>query len=426
MEDYIMKTTKIFISLLLLAAITLNIMGCGRTAASVKADDLMADVPPNRINAKTDNDAFTANMADFSINLFKKAIVDKENSLVSPLSVMLALAMTANGADSETLSQMQKLLGGEIPLPDLNEYLYSYVKGLPNGDKSKLGIANSIWFRNGDSLNVKPDFLQKNADYYNASVYEAAFDSQTVKNINDWVKSHTDGMIEKIVEQINDDVMLYLINAVVFDAEWRTVYSKEDIRENDFTDINGEKHSIDFMHSKEYKYLDDGRATGFIKPYVNDSYSFAALLPNEDIAIEEYINMLTGAEFADTIKKAEETEVNASMPKFDYEYEIKMNDALTALGMPDAFDSDKADFKKMARSEKGNIYIGEVLHKTYISVDELGTKAGAVTSVMMRATGMPLTDPDPKEVNLNRPFVYAIIDNATDLPVFIGAVMVFD
>ena len=414
-----MKISKILISLLLIAAIAVNITSC---AVTVQADDLMKDISPNKVSGKSPDDTFAASMADFSIELFKRSITDKGNSLVSPLSVMLALAMTANGANNETLSQMEKLLGSGIPLKDLNEYLYLYVKELPSEEKSKLSIANSIWFRDDkDRLSVKADFLQKNADYYNAYAYKSAFDEQTMQDINNWVKSNTDGMIEKILDEIKDSSMLYLINAVVFDAEWQKPYDKKyDVKESNFTDINGTKQNADFMHSTEYTYLDDGKATGFIKPYVNNSYSFAALLPNEGIAIEEYIASLTGTGFINTIKNAENTTVYASMPKFEYEYEIQMNNALKVLGMPDAFDGEKADFKKMAASSDGNIYIGEVLHKTYISVDELGTKAGAVTSVMMEAGGMPL---EPKTVRLDKPFVYVIIDNATNLPIFIGTLM---
>ena len=413
-----MKIAKIIISLLLVAAIAINITSC---AVTVQADDLMKDISPNNVNGKLPDDKFTASMADFSIELFKKSITDGKNSLVSPLSVMLALAMTANGADSETLSQMEKLLGGDIPLSELNEYLYGYVKGLPNEDKSKLRIANSIWFRDNENrLRVESDFLQKNADYYGATAYKSAFDEQTLKDINNWVKSNTDGMIDSILDEISDDAVLYLINAVVFDAEWQNVYNKYNIQKGDFNDINGIVQTVDFMHSDEYKYLDDGKAIGFIKPYANNGYSFAALLPNEGITIDEYIDFLTGIGFINILENYESTTVYASMPKFEYEYEVQMNDILKALGMPDAFDSGKADFKKMATSSNGNIYIGEVLHKTYISVDELGTKAGAVTSIMMNDAGTPA---EPKIVRLDRPFVYAIIDNATNLPVFIGTLI---
>jgi serpin B len=328
--------------------------------------------------------------------------------------------MTANGADNETLSQMEKVLGNDISLEELNQYLYSYVKSLPSEKKSKLNIADSIWFNDGqNNLTVEKDFLQKNADFYNASILKSAFDDKTLQDINKWVKTNTDGMIDKILDKIDQNTVMYLINAIVFDAEWKTVYNKEDVNKGDFIGAGGIKKAVDFMSSEEQLYLDDGKATGFIKSYFNDKYRFVALLPNEDISIGDYIKTLTGESFLNTVNNASKSAVNATMPKFKYEYSIKMNDALKESGMPDAFSEDNADFQKLGKSPKGNIFIGEVLHKTFISVDELGTKAGAVTKVEMSTTSVRET----KSVRLDRPFVYAIIDSSTNLPVFIGTVM---
>jgi len=418
MEDPRMKRIRICIAILLIAAFAAGAPGC---ASSVKAAGLMDSISPNKVAGKQADRAFIANMADFSIELFAKSIEAERNSLVSPLSVVLALAMTANGADNNTLAQMEKLLGGDIPLTELNAYLYSYAGRLPNADKSRLEIANSIWFRgDGNRLQVEAGFLQRNADYYNAAAFRSAFDARTVSDVNNWVKKSTAGMIDKIINEIDDRLMMILINAVMFDAEWQKVYTRESVRAGDFTKINGAVQNVDFMHSTETTYLEDDMATGFIKPYVGGGYSFAALLPNKGVSIGEYIASLTGEGFLHTIGSAQQTTVFASMPKFKYAYEIKMNDALISLGIPDAFSQPKADFSRMGTSADGNLFISLVLHKTFISVDELGTKAGAVTSVSMAGGGMPQ---EPKIVHLDRPFIYAIIDNATNLPVFIGTLM---
>jgi len=409
-----------FISFLLIAIMLFNLSGCSALILNVKAQDLMDGVKANTVQGKPADEKFIGNTADFAIDLFKKTASESNNSLISPLSVMLALAMTANGADKETLAQMQKVLGKDIPLNQLNEYLYSYVKNLPSEKKSKLSIANSIWFRDdANYLTVEKDFLQKNADYYNAAAYKSAFDSQTLKDINNWVKSKTDGMIDKILDNIDKNAVMYLINAVVFDARWETVYNKEDISDGDFFAVDGSKQTAKFMHSEESKYLNDGKATGFMKPYYNGKYSFMAMLPNEGIKIKDYIASLTGESFLNIIKKAENTAVSATLPKFSYDYTVQMKDALKALGMPDAFSSNAADFSNLGKSPAGNLFINDVLHKTFILVDELGTKAGAVTKVEINTSSVMET----KTVNLNRPFVYTIIDNATNLPVFIGAVM---
>ena len=412
-----MKALTIAFSILLLAAITLNLTAC---APTVQAADLMAGISGKTVQGKNADAKFIGNTADFSLALFKKTISQEKNSLISPLSVLLALAMTANGADSQTLSEMERVLGRDIGLEELNEYLYSYVRNLPNEKKSKLTVANSIWFREDENrLTVEKDFLQKNADYYNAAAYKSPFDGQTLKDINSWVKENTDGMIDKILDQIEDDTIMYLINAVAFDAEWETVYNIANISEGSFTAIGGSTQKAEFMHSEENIYLDDGRATGFIKPYAGNKYSFVALLPNEDIAIGDYIDMLSGEGFLQTINGAVTTAVSAALPKFSYDYKIQMNAALKAMGMPQAFSPLQADFSKLGKSTRGNIFIGEVLHKTFIQVDELGTRAGAVTKVEMQDEAYIET----KVVVLNRPFVYAIIDNASKLPVFIGTVM---
>ena len=414
------KVVLTLLSILLVCSIVLNLTGC---ATKVQAADLMEGVKANTVPGKAADDAFAQSQMRLAVDLFQSSVLESkdENVLISPLSIQLALAMTANGADVNTKAEMEALLGGEISLEDLNEYLYSYVNNLPSAEKYKLQIANSIWFRDDEGrLQVEKDFLQKNADYYGAQAYKAAFDDQTLKDINNWVKDHTDGMIDSILDQIDEDAVMYLINALVFDAEWQHVYDKSDVYKGKFTNIGGTEKQVDMMHSEETVYLQDENAIGFMKPYSGSKYNFAVLLPNEGVDIYEYIAGLTGESLMETLSTPQLGMVMATLPKFSYEYELTMNDVLKELGMPSAFSGDTADFSKMAHSSRGNIYIGDVLHKTFISVDELGTKAGAVTKVQMNDESAPMSE---WVVTLNRPFVYMIIDNETNLPVFIGTVM---
>ena len=407
------------LSLILICSMAVNLTGC---ATKVQATDLMEGVQSNTVTGKAADDAFAQSQMRLAVELFQSSVLESkdENVLISPLSIQLALAMTTNGADGNTKAEMEALLGGEISLEDLNEYLYSYVNNLPSAEKYKLQIANSIWFRDDEGrLQVEKDFLQKNADYYGAQAYKSAFDDQTLKDINNWVKGHTDGMIDSILDQIDDDAVMYLINALVFDAEWQHVYDKSDVYKGKFTSIDGTEKQVDMMHSEETVYLQDENATGFMKPYSGSKYSFAALLPNEGVDINEYIAGLTGEDLMKTLNTPQLGMVMATLPKFSYEYELTMNDVLKELGMPTAFNETKADFSKLGESSRGNIFIGEVLHKTFISVDELGTKAGAVTKVEMNDESAPMSE---WVVNLNRPFVYMIIDNERKLPVFIGLV----
>lgn len=403
-------------SFALLMAFALNLTAC---VPKVQAADLMAGITGDPVQGKDSDANFIAKMADFAIELFRRAQDQKKSSLVSPLSVLLALAMTANGADGQTLAEMEAVLGKDIPLAELNEYLYTLANNLPSEEKAKLSIANSIWFRDDESLKVEKDFLQRNADYYQASAFKSPFDQQTLRDINRWVEKNTEGMIEDILDEIDSRTIMYLINAVAFVAEWEKAYTKNDTWTGDFTNSGGGKQTAKYMNATESLYLEDSRTTGFIKPYANGKYSFAALLPNEGITIEDYIADLSGNHFLNIIQGAQSVPVATSLPKFSYDYTIRLNDALVAMGMPQAF-SPEADFSRLGQAANGNIFIGEVLHKTFIQVDEQGTKAAAVTKVDMKCTSVLI---DEKVVVLDRPFVYAIIDNASNLPIFIGAVM---
>ncbi len=410
--------SKFCISLLLLCAMIMNFTAC---TARVEASNMLYSVTANQVNSKPIDDAFISSSADFAIKVFQKSITKDENSLISPLSVMLALSMVANGANGQTKSEMETLLGSNISIEDLNQYLYSYVQSLPSSDKYKLKIANSIWFHDDENqFRVEKDFLQKNADYYNAATYKSSFSKETLKDINNWVKNRTNGMIDKIINEIDKDAVMYLINALVFEAEWDTVYEKYNVANGEFNTIKGITRSVKMMSSSESQYIDTGKATGFIKNYKDRKYSFVALLPNKDVNINEYVSSLDGEGFRLAVANAKPAVVSAKLPKFRYEYSVEMSDILSLLGIPTAFDVDLADFSKLGSYTDGKIYIENVIHKTYISVDELGTKAGAVTSIAVNASSAPA---EIKYVTLDRPFIYAIIDNETKLPFFIGTVM---
>lgn len=394
----------------------INFTACG---VNIKANDLMKGISANEVSGRETDDRFIKSTSSFSIDLFKKSVDKEKNSLVSPLSVLLALSMTANGADGDTLSEMEKVLGDDISLDELNEYLYTYAKNLPNKEKSKFKISNSIWFRDSDDFVVEKSFLQRNADFFGADAYKAPFDNQTLKDINNWVKNNTDGIIDKILDQISHDSLMYLFNAIVFDAEWEVVYRVNQIEPRTFYNIDGSQSSVEMMISNESLFIDADNAKGFIKPYKNGDFSFVAILPDKDIDFYDFVESLSGESFLNLVNGAKSEGVGVFLPKFKYDFEVVMNDALQDMGMEKAFGS-AADFSRMGKFAAGNLFIYEVLHKTHITVDERGTKAGAVTKVEVKLSSM-----ETDHVTLDRPFVYAIIDNATKLPVFMGTVINF-
>ena len=338
-----------------------------------------------------------------------------ENVLVSPLSAFTALQMAMIGADGETREQMEEVL--RTPL---NFYVVDCARGLPSGNGFTFNMANSIWYKDDGALMVKEPFLQFNIDAFDTDIFMAPFDEGTLRDINHWVSNKTDGKIENILNEIPEEAVVYLINALSFDAEWESVYKETEVWKDIFLKEDGTEQLVEMLHSEENSYLENESATGFVKYYKGKNYAFVALLPKEGMSVADYVQKLTGEEIAELLNSQQNTSVQVTMPKFSTEYSVELKDILAKMGMPDAFDMDKADFTLMAESQKGNIYINKVLQKTFLSVDERGTSAGAATVVEM-ANKMALLN--RKEVILNRPFVYMVVECEYNEPLFIGTMM---
>ena len=392
--------------LIALVLVCCLLTGCGAKLG----EDLMETVKPSE-KITGEATAPVAAVTDFSVNLFKESVEAGKNTLVSPLSVLYALAMTANGAQGDTLAQMEAVLGETVG--PLNGWLGSLDIG------EELHLANGIWYRDDPSLIVEQSFLQTNADYYGAGIYKATFDEGTLKAINSFVEENTAGMIKDILDQIPENAVMYLVNALAFEARWETVYKSDQVWETVFTTEAGTQQEVELMYSQEGKYLEDEQATGFLKCYEGGKYAFAALLPKEGVAVGDYVQSLTGAYLQELLGNAQQAKVNAAIPKFETAFDAEMSDILKAMGMTDAFDVSRADFSRMGADTEGNLFISRVLHKTFISVAEQGTKAGAATAIEMTEGAAP----DIKHVTLDRPFVYMILDCKTNIPVFMGTLM---
>lgn len=376
----------------------------------------------NGMNAGNTTEAMAAAaVADFGVRLLRNSFSRDEsrNTLISPLSVISALAMTANGAQGDTLQQMEDVFGCSIP--ELNTYLASYLQTLPEEEKYKLHIANAIWFKDSGAFSVEQGFLQTNADLYHAGLYKAPFDHTTVKEINGWVAEHTDNMIKNILNEIDEYAVMYLVNALSFDAEWESVFYEHQVRDGIFTKEDGTASKMKLMYSTERDYLETEQAEGFLKYYADRKYAFAALLPKEGVTVSELLDSLTGEELHSILEHPVNTTVHGAIPKFKSEYNAELREILLEMGMEDAFDMEEADFSGIGSHREGNLYISNVVHKTFIEVSERGTRAGAATMVAMSAGAA--APQEIRTVYLDRPFVYMIVDCETNLPVFIGTIM---
>ncbi len=426
---------KFFAMILALSMLALVLCSCAKTKVEPKvtrgdlptieptnvkaAGDLLKDFVATEVTGKDADEKFKSGMLDFAVKLMQNTLdEDKKSSLISPLSVIVALGMTSNGAMGETREEFEKLFGFSVD--EANAYLYTLAHSLYSGDKAKVELANSIWFGKDGRVAVHDDFLQLNKSYYDAQAYEEDFFNQkTVDKINKWVSEHTDKMIDQIIDSIDPDTVMLLINALVFDALWSKPYENFQCQKGTFNAYDKSKNDATFMRSEE-TLIRTKNAVGFRKYYKN-GYEFVAMLPDGDVF--DYVNSLSGKELGEILsgKQNDYSRVaKAYLPKFEYDYDVSLYRALESMGLKKAFSSSEADLSGIGSSPWGNLYIGDVLHKTHIEMTQAGTRAAAVTAVEILAESA-----EPKktvEVKLDRPFVYYIVDCNTNLPIFMGVV----
>ena len=415
------------------SAILLEVLaGLASVPESFSSQNLMSGITVNPAKGTVTDEAFRQSQLALALNLLRTNCTEEQNAgknvMVSPLSVAIALAMTANGAKGTALSEMEQVIGGGISIAQLNDY-YAYWLSRINaekGDEKKLYAADAIWFRDNDDLiQVPEEFLQTCADYYGADVYKAPFDKSTLNDINNWCKTNTHDMIEKVIDELSPDCTMVLANALAFEAEWSIHYDDYQVHDHDFTLEDGTKKTVQMMSSGEYTYLEDAGAIGFEKYYKGGNYSFAAILPPEGKTVDEYIASLDAKGLQALLdSRTTEYDVYAALPKFKFDFGNSLKKSLKQLGMPTSFNDgeEPADFTGLNNAPGMDTWIGDVIHKTFIDLSETGTKAAAVTVVTME-TGCAMEEPPViKYVTLDRPFVFMILDKSVDLPVFIGAV----
>ena len=414
----------------LLLAVTLVLSGCGGKEISYEAKPKQEVVETEQTEptealeqiecAGTDAMPWeNAEVADFGIRLLRASMEEGENTLISPLSVLAALSMTANGAAGETLSQMETVLGQS------KDALNNWYKEDMGKDSDYLHLSNALFIKDDPELTVSESFIKTIERYYMGENYASdvvmtLFNEYTVDGINQYVEDSTNGMIKNILDKIPDNAVMYLINALAFEARWAIPYNEYAVQENVFTTEDGREQPVKLMYSEEYDvYLEDELFTGFVKDYEGGRYAFVALLPKEGVSVKEVTDTLSVADITDKINSRWGGMVLTGLPKFQTEFDAEMSEVLKTMGMTDAFDSNKADFSSLATYNGGNIFLNRVLHKTFISVAEQGTRAGAAT-VIEAAAEAAMEPEEPKAVILNRPFLYMIWDTEGNMPVFMG------
>lgn len=402
------------LSLLMATLILTSLSACKMNSTKVKnwTADIKADPVENeeeKLN-ETNNKTYL----DLGLRLFKAGTSDEDNSLISPLSIYSALALVENAAQGQSLDEFEKTFG--LSVDETNAYLKALVDQLEKEDEDAFKLANSLWLNESESLQPSEEYLKTIKTYYDSEVFSLAFDDQGEKAINKWISEKTDQMIKKGLDQIDPAARAYLFNALAFNKKWEEPYKKRQLGTNTFTKEDGTEVEGDYLFKTLDGYIEGDRETGFRQNYQGGKYSFVALLPKEDISLSAYIADLNTDRLYELLKEESYVEVKTALPKFESSYDLKLIEVLKSLGIETVF-SDESDLSKLG--DRG-LYISDAFHKTYIKVDETGTKAAALTGMQVNKAALPV---DEKEVYLTRPFVYMIVDNETDLPIFMGTVM---
>ena len=409
---------KIIIKIISSALAVVMLMSATACGVNINAIKLSSGYKGNVSRATVVSQNQKSSVIGFSAEFFSKFSQTQDgNVLVSPVSLLYCLALLANGADGNTLKQIEEAVG--MDLDDLNRFVAAFSESLYTGDGCDVSLANSVWIKNDPALVVEEDFLQANADWLDADVFAADFGEETLKDINSWVSDKTDGMINNVLESIDPGTLMYLINTLLFDSEWETKYKSSQIQDGVFTNYDSSTTSVNMMSSKESLYYSYGGAQGFAKKYKGGAYSFVAILPDENVDIYDFAANMDSDFFNNYLKSGKYGEVYAKIPEFKFESElIMLNEILASMGMEDMFIQSKANLRKMGHYGDLELMLDFISQKTVIDVSRNGTKAAAVTIGGIKATSIPRDE--VHYVYLDRPFVYAIIDTNTNIPLFMG------
>lgn len=395
-------------------AMALFVIAC----ANDTEDQAITDLTPTEKSAKV-----IAADNQFGFEIFQKintSLDEPKNTMISPMSVSLALAMLYNGADGNTKKQMEDMLHKANLTPDdINQSYKELIAALSSHDpKVELAISNAIFYRN--SFSIKNEFITTNQNYYNAEVAGLDFSktTETLDKVNGWVNTNTKGKIEKILEKVKPEDVMYLLNAIYFNGEWQYQFNSKETANMPFTKEDNQVVQVPTMTiENKFNYFSNQTFQMLEMPYGSGKYSMLVFLPASGKTTNNVISLLNPENITDWLSKMTELNRKLYLPKFEFKFDQSLVDVLKALGMTDAFSDAKANLTGI--SDAAKLVVSEVIHKSYIKVDERGTEAAAVTEVTIIYTSI---GPD-NSFRVNHPFVFAIREKDTKAILFIGKVM---
>lgn len=393
-----MKRMKRIAGCFLVALLTLLNTGCEKTVLKdLEVQDLTKICPsPSRFENTKSWSEMTHGINNFAYDLFGK-VYGESDIFISPFSVSLALSMVTTGASSNTEAQLLKSLGFEgKTTQELDAYYSEVLKNMLTIDPtSTISIANAIW--SDRNLAMKPDFVNECSKYFDSAAESVDFSNPTTLDIlNGWVSDHTAGKIDRMFDELPDGASAVLANALYFQATWPFEFTRSGNR---------------MLAKVRTSYFYGDGYSGIELPYGNGSFAMRVILPSKGVPVKDVAGKLKNG-----YDGIEEAVVSLSMPVFSFSYGIGLVDALKSLGVVDAFSS-AADFSKMSDQP---LMIGDVLHKTFVKVDEKGTEAAALTAVKMFTSSGRIFIPRNIDFKVDRDFLFEIVDRSSNLTVFIG------
>jgi serine protease inhibitor len=397
-----------------IAALALSHAACA-TAGGAAAASATARTAPG-----------TGAYTSFGVDLYKELVREKpgENVFISPASIGFALAMTMNGAAGATRDAMAGVLGlAGRGIEEVNAADSTFIMQLNDSIRAvKLSVANSLWARQG--VTFKEEFLRRNKLCYGAELRILDFSRADARDtINDWVAGRTNDKITKIVGRIDPDAIMFLINSIYFKGTWAKLFDRNITQDEPFHLANGATSPRPMMRQAgRYDYFEGDGFQAVRLPYGDGRIGMYVFLPAMDSSLEQFHEKLTGEKLSTWIGHLARRSGTIGLPRFRIEYEASLNRSLSALGMAVAFDEVRANFTRMVEPTGDNVYINEVKHKTFVEVNEEGTEAAAVTSVVMYAT-TSVESGSPFEMIVDRPFFLAIVDRETGLILFMGSIV---
>ena len=362
-------------------------------------------------------EAYAEKYNEFTSETLKR-FSNGENLVFSPLSIFMLLSMAADSVNGAARQEILDVIGSERLSGSYGDTISKIQRLFTDGTSSEgkkegkgsLVSANAVCVRNDLKEKVNPEYL-RNLKKYNSELFAS---ENMIGDVNAWVKNNTKGMIESIADDSMRKMVMCLLNALAFDAEWKKKYDEDDIYDSDFTNADGSISEVQMLDSKEQMYVENDRMIGFIKPYKDPEYEFMALLPKRKAksAMAHAIRFLNISELYSSMSYKK---VIVSMPEFCCDSKLNLKEYCKELGINTLF-TDDADFSPASRER---LKVDAILHKAHVEVDRKGTKAAAVTMAGVVCAGAAVME-EAKIVRLDRPFIYAVMHKETKLPVFVG------